>query len=97
MAYAPTIKDVFAALKQILNVLTRPLWMNETTGAIRQIDNIAAGAITASIAASQTLATVTTVSTVTTLTQIGGIAAYDSLLIIPMRQNWQLSVRNKIT
>lgn len=89
MAYFPTIKisDIFAALKSIINLLNRPIWMNSTTGAIRLVDTVT----------TVTGATVGTVSTVTSMTQIGGIAAYDSMIIIPMKNNWANSVRPRIS
>ena len=76
------ISDFAVALKNIINLLQRPLWINPTTGNIRLVE---------------TLTTVTTVSTVTTLTQVGGVAAIDAMINAPLEISWQMNVRNRIT
>lgn len=83
-------KSIIAYLKNVLSAINRPLWMNVSTGAIRTVDTV-------STVASITAGTITTVSTLTSMTQIGGIAAYESMLIIPMRNNWANLVRPRIT
>ena len=80
------ITEVFAALKQIFNILSRPLWMNPTNGRVRvDIEN------------SASIATTISSGTVTTLTQIGGIVAFDSLMMMPMKETWALCVRRNIS
>jgi hypothetical protein len=52
------LKDIHTALKQIINCLTRPLWVDPTTSRMKADVVISSG-------------TVTTVSTTTTLTNLG--------------------------
>lgn len=94
MAYKPLamIEDICGFLRQIVNMLSRPVWINPSTGVLRT-----EGTSTVSIAATQTLNAVTTVATVTTMTQIGGIPAVDSMLYLPTRQLWATAIRTRIT
>jgi len=86
--------NIVTYLKNVLNAINRPLWMNATTGAIRTVDTVTT---VASITAVTTVASITAVTTVTSMTQVGGIAAYESMLIIPMRNNWANLIRPRIT
>jgi hypothetical protein len=63
MSYFSTImlKDIHTALKQIINCLTRPLWVDPTTSRMKADVVISSGTVT----------TVSTVTTTTTLTNLG--------------------------
>ena len=82
-----TLDDVYAALKLIANLLTRPIAQEQSTGRLRVAVETHAG----------TLPAVTTVTTVTSLTQLAGFSAKDSLLASADRASWALCLRNRIT
>jgi hypothetical protein len=74
--------EAVEAMRLAIQSLTRSMGqaMPDTAGRLRV--NVELGALTASIAAAQTLATVTTVTTVATLTnqtQIGGLPAFEQI------------------
>lgn len=80
-----SLDDVLGALKQILNALTRPIWLNMLTGKPVM-----------EIAASQTVGTVTTVTTVTSMSQIGGVDAANFMPYV-MRANWYQAYHGRIS
>jgi len=90
-----TIGDVAVFLKNIINLLQRPIWTNPTTGNISTVDTV----------------TTTRFSTATTLTKIGepevinpedgtitgvGVEAKDAMLFVALGNVWKFSVKNKI-
>ena len=76
--------DVSIALKNIVNLLNRPIWVNPVTGSVR-LDTVAA------------VTTVTTCSSVTNAAALGGLAPNEMLYQTPMRSCWALSVRSRIS
>jgi hypothetical protein len=71
--------EALEAMRMALQALTRTMGqaMPDTAGRLRV--NVELGALTASIAAAQTLATVTQVVTLTNQTQIGGLSATEQI------------------
>ena len=71
--------EAVEAMRYAIQSLTRSMGqaMPDTAGRLRV--NVELGALTASIAAAQTLATVTTVATLTNQTQIGGLPAFEQI------------------
>jgi hypothetical protein len=71
--------EAVEAMRYAIHSLTRSMGqaMPDTAGRLRV--NVELGALTASIAAAQTLATVTTVATLTNQTQIGGLPAFEQI------------------
>jgi hypothetical protein len=71
--------EAVEAMRLAIQSLTRSMGqaMPDTAGRLRV--NVELGALTASIAAAQTLATVTTVATLTNQTQIGGLPAFEQI------------------
>ncbi len=76
------IKDMAASLRNIFNVLVRPLWVNPSTARVRV--DVEAG-------------TLTTVSTVTSVSQVGAFDAKQGILTSLDRTNWAENVRRCIT
>ena len=76
-----TLSDIGLFLKNIINQLQRPIWMNASTGAVRSVD---------------TVTTVTTAASVTNVGTIGSIVQTIPLLDLPMRAAWAASVRARI-
>jgi hypothetical protein len=84
------ITDIAERLKAILNAITRPMWINPTTGTIRQVDTVA------------TVSTVTTAADVTRINNLGSATTnQQSALYVMMfsleRQTWALNVRGRIS
>jgi len=75
------IDNIYAALKQIINALLRPLWIDPTTSRMKADVVISSG-------------TVTTVSTVTTVANLG-TANVSGRYIDNMA--WGQNIRNRIT
>ncbi len=71
--------EALEAMRMAVQALTRSIGqaMPDANGRLRV--NVELGALTASIAAAQTLATVTQVATLTNQTQIGGLAATEQI------------------
>jgi hypothetical protein len=83
------IADVYAALKSILNVLSRPIWTDPSTGRIN-------------VAGVTTVTTVTTVADLTRLSTLGAASTVaQSALYVQLygqeRLNWANCVRARIT
>jgi hypothetical protein len=91
-----TIGDVAVFLKNIINLLQRPIWTNPATGNISTVDTVTGA---------------TTFQTVNTLTKIGelevinpedetitgvGAEAKDAMLFVALGNVWRFSVKNKI-
>jgi hypothetical protein len=94
MAYLPaqTITDIYAALKSILNVLSRPIWTDPTTGKV----NIN------TIGTLSTLSALTTAADVTRVNNVGSATTnQQSTLYVQLygqeRLNWANCVRARIT
>lgn len=86
-----TIEDVYAALKVMINLLSRPMWVEPGTGRVRVSDEVVAThAVTLT-------GTTLTSGTLTTLTQLGGFPTKDTLLNHEKKIAWSLGVRNRIT
>ena len=77
-----TLKDIALAVRQIVNLLQRPIWMNASTGAVRSVD---------------TVATVTTIASVTNIVTIGGVVQTIPLLDLPMRDMYYRLSRPQIS
>ena len=93
MSFIPTISDVYVALKSILNVLSRPLWVN--TSGQAQVAVVAGTLPTVT-----TVGTVTTCGTVTTVTsvaQFSGMSTYYNQIVPHERTNWASAVRSRIS
>lgn len=86
MTFAQRINDVHLALKQIINILSRPTWMDPTTGRVN-INSIT------------TLPTLGTVTTVTNSTNWGSPAQniYYTQLFSNEKINWAQNVRSRIS
>jgi hypothetical protein len=87
-----TLSDIYLALKQILNALVRPIWIDPTTGRV----NIN------SITTLPTLANVTTLADTTRLNNVGATAATQQSALYVMlygleRCNWAQNVRSRIS
>jgi hypothetical protein len=92
-----TIGDILLALKQYIDVLSRPLWWNPNTNALR-VDTSPVNLPTyASGATLPTVSTVTTCSTVTTLSQLGGVGIFDVFLRGQWMNQWSSQVRPRMT
>jgi hypothetical protein len=71
--------EAVEAMRLAIHSLTRSMGQAMPDAAGRLRVNVELGALTASIAAAQTLATVTTVATLTNQTQIGGLPAFEQI------------------
>jgi hypothetical protein len=82
-----TVSDLAASVRQIVNLLQRPMWANPSTGAVRLVD------VVTSVVNLQQLQYVSGVAA-----PVAGLTlAYDALVINPMRTTWALNVRSRIT
>lgn len=95
----PTSSDRTDSLLALLSRIVKLLESNATVdSAQRQRVVVDSGAITASIAATQTLATVTTVTTLTTLTNAASIAGMDREQYINIAKNtYANAIRHRLT
>jgi hypothetical protein len=92
-----SLQDIQASLRNAVNAIVRPLWLNPITGAARV--EVQSGTVT-TVSTVSTVSTVTTVSTctaVTSLNQLGGFAVKDVHIDQLMRANWAQNVRGRIT
>lgn len=82
------MQDVYAALKYIINLLSRPLWVDPATSRVKTDTILISG-------------TVTTCGTVTTITQLAGFAIqYDikqSTMYDLSRISWAQNIRARIS
>jgi hypothetical protein len=83
-----SIREIYATLRNILATLIRAVYINPATG------NIKIEAVSGTIT---TVTTVTTVATVTNLNQIASVDPVYAMIHYPMKINWALTVRNRIT
>jgi len=83
-----SLQDIQTSLRNAVNAIVRPMWLNPVTGAARV--EVASGTVT-------TVGAVTTVSTVTSVSQLGGFAIKDVHIDQVMRTNWGQNVRGRIT
>lgn len=85
------LKDVAVYLKNILNAVVRPVFMDPTNGTVR---------VTGSLTTAGTVSTVSTVTSVTTManqTNIGGFSAQLTELYDMTKSTWAASVRSRIS
>jgi hypothetical protein len=91
---AVTLRDQSLALKAILNMLQRPMWLDPASSQLRvSVENIASALTLSTIT---TISTVTTVSTVTTLSQLRAFDVKDTLLNSTDRNTWAQIIRGRI-
>ena len=86
-----SLQDIQASLRNAVNAIVRPLWLNPITGAARV--EVQSGTVTTV----STVTTLTTCSAVTSLNQLGGFAIKDVHIDQLMRANWAQNVRGRIT
>jgi hypothetical protein len=86
-----SLQDIQASLRNAVNAIVRPMWLNPITGAARV--EVQSGTVTTV----STVTTVTTCSAVTSLSQLGGFAIKDVHIDQLMRTNWGQNVRGRIT
>jgi hypothetical protein len=94
-----SLQDIQASLKNAVNAIVRPMWLNPISGAARveiQSGTVTTVSTVSSVTTVSTVSTVSTCSAVTTLNQIAGYAAKDVMIDQMMRSNWALNVRDRI-
>jgi hypothetical protein len=95
------LSDIALSLKQLLNAVVRPIWIDPTTGR-PNINNITLVGTVTTVTGVTGVTTVTTVADVTRINNVGPAAGtQQSALYVQLydisRQNWSLTVRARIT
>jgi len=89
-----SLQDIQTSLRNAVNAIVRPMWLNPSTGAARV--EVQSGTLT-TVSTVTTVTTVTACSAVTSLNQLGGFAVKDVHIDQLMRTNWAQNVRGRIT
>lgn len=81
-----TVAELAVSIKNIINLMQRPLWMDPSSGAVRSVSNLV------------TLSTLTTQQYMSAVAapSAGLALAYDATVLNAMKNSYALNVRSRI-